>query len=123
MASTVSTTDAPPPSGAYPQGVASGQLLFISGQARCASTGASSRVTFPSSLGRSCATLDRIAVAAGTSIARAVRFGVFLSERVDLVEYNRAYWNLVGGGPLPARMTIRTSFDRFDVEIDAVVEL
>jgi 2-iminobutanoate/2-iminopropanoate deaminase len=63
-----------------------------------------------------------VARAAGGSLSRAVRVGVFLSSMDHFAEMNAVYREFFED-VLPARTTIQSDLVRFDVEIDAVVWL
>jgi enamine deaminase RidA (YjgF/YER057c/UK114 family) len=67
------------------------------------------------------ANLKTVAAAAGSSLSRAVRIGAFLNPDADLAAYNRAFAEVMGEPPWPARTTVRSQFSGFDVEIDAIV--
>jgi 2-iminobutanoate/2-iminopropanoate deaminase len=118
----VSTPDAPEPSGSYSQAVVWNGLAFLAGQAPFTADG-----TVPESLEdqvRQClANLEAVAQAAGSSLRRAVRMGVFLDPRADLAVYNRAFAEVMGDPPWPARTTVRSEFTGFDIEVDAIVAI
>jgi reactive intermediate/imine deaminase len=118
----VSSTDAPPPAGAYSQAIRSGNLLFLSGQAAFDSTGARVGETVAEQTRQALENLDAVARAAGGSLQDAVRVGVYLSDLRSFAEMNEVY-RVFFAEPYPARTTIQSDFLAFDVEIDAVVAL
>lgn len=115
------TTQAPTPTGRYSQAVVAGELCFLAGQAPFDAAGTLVEGGLEAQVRQCFANLEAVAQAAGTSLDRAVRFGVFLSPRADLAEYNRVYAELVAQDPPPARTTVFSDFPDFDVEIDAVL--
>ncbi|HEY7381344.1 MAG TPA: Rid family detoxifying hydrolase [Gaiella sp.] len=118
----VSSTDAPPPGGAYSQAIRSGNLLFLSGQAGFDSSGARLGETVAEQTRQALENLDAVARAAGGSLQDAVRVGVYLSDLGSFAEMNEVY-RVFFAEPYPARTTIQSDFLAFDVEIDAVVAL
>jgi EmrB/QacA subfamily drug resistance transporter/reactive intermediate/imine deaminase len=115
------TPHAPTPTGRYSQAVVAGDLCFLAGQAPFDADGALVEGGLEAQVRQCFANLEAVAQAAGTSLDRAVRIGVFLSPRADLAEYNRVYAELVAQDPPPARTTVFSDFPDFDVEIDAVL--
>ena len=118
----VSSGDAPPASGGYSQGVRAAGLLFLSGQAPFAASGELVSGSIAEQVRQALSNLDAVARAGGSSLASAVRVGVYLRDLNDFDEMDAAYRAFFGdGGFLPARTTIQSSLVGFDVEIDAVV--
>lgn len=118
----VSSDDAPPPAGAYSQGIRAGDFLFLAGQGPLDRDGNLVRASVAEQTRQALSNLDAVARAAGGSLAQAVRVGVYLSSLDHFAEMNEAYEEFFED-PLPARTTIQSDFNRFDVEIDAVVWL
>ncbi|MDO8210336.1 MFS transporter [Conexibacter sp. CPCC 206217] len=114
------TADAPAPTGRYSQAVVAGELCFLAGQAPFTPAGELVPGDLEAQIRQCFNNLEAVATAAGTSLQRAVRIGVFLSPRVDIAEYNRVYAELIAQDPPPARTTVFSDFPGFDVEIDAV---
>jgi 2-iminobutanoate/2-iminopropanoate deaminase len=117
----VSADDAPPQSGGYSQGIEVNGLVFLSGQAPFDTAGEFTGGSVAEQVRQTLANLDAVARAAGTSLARAVRVGVYLRDLADFPEMDGAYRAFFGDGVLPARTTIQSDLVGFDVEIDAVV--
>jgi reactive intermediate/imine deaminase len=118
----IASAEAPPASGGYSQAIRVGELLFLSGQAPFDSSGALRRGTIEKQVVLALRNLDAVAGAAGGSLQRAVRIGVYLRDLADFDAMDAAYREFFTG-TLPARTTIQSDFDEFDVEIDAVVAL
>ena len=116
----VSTTDAPPASGAYSQAIRGGPFLFLSGQGPFDATGALQRGTVAEQVALTLRNLDAVARGGGGSLGRAVRVVVYLRDLADFDEMDAAYREHFDA-PLPARTTIQSDLVGFDVEIDAVV--
>jgi 2-iminobutanoate/2-iminopropanoate deaminase len=118
----IATDNAPPESGGYSQGVRAAGLLFLSGQAPFAPSGDLVAGSISAQVRQALSNLDAVARAGGSSLARAVRVGVYLSDLKDFEEMDAAYRAFfVDSDVLPARTTIQSSLIGFDVEIDAVV--
>src|SRR4051812_9680153 len=120
--SQVSADAAPQPSGAYSQAIRVGDLLFLAGQGPFDAAGERVGESVPEQTRQALENLDAVARAAGGSLARAVRVGVYLSDLADFDEMNEEYVRHFEQ-PLPARTTIQSDLVGFDVEIDAVVWL
>jgi reactive intermediate/imine deaminase len=118
----VSTPEAPPPGGAYSQGVRAGNLLFLAGQGPYDASGARVGETVAEQTRQALENLDAVARAAGASLRDAVRVGVYLKSLEAFGEMNAVYAAFFEA-PYPARTTIQSDFIAFDVEIDAVVAL
>jgi 2-iminobutanoate/2-iminopropanoate deaminase len=116
----VATPNAPQPTGSYSQAVVCNGFAFLAGQAPFRPDG-SVPESLEEQVRQALANLENVAVAAGSSLSRAVRVGAFLNPDADLDAYNRAYAQMMGEPPWPARTTVRSQFSGFDVEIDAIV--
>lgn len=122
MSQAVHTKDAPPPAGPYSQGVIAGNLLFLAGQGPFDSDGKRVGETFADQVRQTFRNLQAVAQAAGTSLDKTVRYGVYLKNLDDFAELNQIAAEFLTA-PLPARTTIEVALRGFDVEIDAVVAL
>jgi 2-iminobutanoate/2-iminopropanoate deaminase len=118
----VSSDEAPPPGGPYSQAIRVGDLLFLAGQGPFDAEGNRVEGSVAEQTQQVLANLDAVARAAGGSLRRAVRVGVYLSSLEHFGEMNTAYSEFFEE-PFPARTTIQSDFTAFDVEIDAVVWL
>jgi 2-iminobutanoate/2-iminopropanoate deaminase len=118
----VSSPDAPPPGGAYSQGIRVGNLLFLAGQGPYDADGTRVGDTVGEQTRQVLQNLDAVARAAGGSLRNAVRVGVYLKSLESFAEMNGVY-AVFFAEPYPARTTIQSNFIAFDVEIDAIVAL
>jgi 2-iminobutanoate/2-iminopropanoate deaminase len=116
------SSEAPPPSGGYSQGIVAGGFLFCSGQGPYDATGARVGTTVAEQVAQVLANLDAVARAAGGRLQDAVRVGMYLSEMAHFDEMDAEYRRFFAD-PMPARTTIQSDLVGFDVEGDAVVWL
>lgn len=117
----ISTNQAPPPAGPYSQAIASGSLVFLAGQGPFDETGTRTGETFDEQVRRTFENLECVARAAGSSLTRAVRLGVYLRDLDQFAEFNQIARDYLAE-PYPARTTIEVALRGFDIEIDAIVE-
>lgn len=118
----ISAPDAPPQSGGYSQGIEANGLVFLSGQAPLDTEGEFVGGSVAEQVALALHNLDAVARAAGTSLKRAVRVGVYLRDLASFAEMDGAYRAFFDeGAVLPARTTIQSDFVAFDVEVDAIV--
>jgi 2-iminobutanoate/2-iminopropanoate deaminase len=118
----VKTTDAPPPSFSYSQGIVAQGLLFIAGQIPKHPATGEVAESFADQARQVLDNLAAVARAAGTSLEHAVRVNVFLDdiERVyELEEIYRTYFT----PPFPVRTTVCVGLRGFLIEIDAIVAM
>ncbi len=120
MISNVSSPDAPPPAGPYAQAALSGGFAFLAGQGPFDENGQRVGATFADQVRRTFANLETVAQAAGSSLANAGRYGVYLRNPDDFAEFNEIAREFLSE-PLPARTTIEAALRGFDIEIDAIV--
>ena len=118
----ISSDDAPRPGGPYSQAIRAGDLLFLAGQVPFTADGTFVGGSIADQTRQALTNLDAVARAAGSSLARAVRVGVYLKSLEDFAEMNGVYSEFFEAAP-PARTTIQSDLIGFDVEIDAVVWL
>jgi 2-iminobutanoate/2-iminopropanoate deaminase len=109
----VNSTGAPPPSGAYSQGIRAGDFLFLSGQGPFDSDGDIVDQSFEAQVRQTLANLAAVA---------AVRVGVYLHDISTFEEMDAIYRDSFPE-PRPARTTIETPLPGFGIEIDAVIYL
>jgi 2-iminobutanoate/2-iminopropanoate deaminase len=114
--------DGPPPSGTYTPGIRVGRLLFVSGQAPLGNDGDPIGGPVADQVRRALENVERVARAAGGTLAEAVRMGVYLDDLSDFAEMDAEYRTFFAGVP-PARTTIQSNLREFAVEIDAVILL
>jgi reactive intermediate/imine deaminase len=118
----ITTPDAPPASGGYSQGIVAEPFLFLSGQGPFDPAGELVDGSIGAQVRQVFANLQAVAEAAGSSLAQAVRVGVYLSDLEHFDEMDRVYREIFAE-PRPARTTIQSDIVGFDVEADAVVLL
>jgi 2-iminobutanoate/2-iminopropanoate deaminase len=118
----ITTADAPAASGGYSQGIVAESFLFLSGQGPFDAAGGLVGSSIEAQVRQVFANLQAVAEAAGSSLARAVRVGVYLSDLEHFEAMDRVYREIFGE-PRPARTTIQSDIVGFDVEADAVVLL
>lgn len=122
MRKVVHTEKAPAAIGPYSQAIKAGNLLFISGQLGvdmasgeipydCVATQTKNALT----------NLESIAQAAGTSLQKAVKVTVYLTDMADFATMNEVYGGLFPENP-PARVCVAVSGlpKGVTVEIDAI---
>jgi len=118
----VNSTGAPPPSGAYSQGIRAGDFLFLSGQGPFDSDGDIVDQSFEAQVRQTLANLTAVAAESGRSLKNAVRVGVYLHDISTFEEMDAIYRDSFPE-PRPARTTIETPLPGFGIEIDAVIYL
>jgi 2-iminobutanoate/2-iminopropanoate deaminase len=118
----VQTIRAPAPAFSYSQGIVSGGLLFISGQAPIDPVTRAVPEDFGDQVRQTLDNVAAIAEAAGARLADAVRVGVYLARLDDFEAMDAAYREYFEE-PLPARTTVGAAIKGFDVEIDAVIAI
>jgi 2-iminobutanoate/2-iminopropanoate deaminase len=105
----VSTTKAPAAIGPYSQGVATDNLLFVSGQLPIdPATGTLIEGDIAAKTRRILENLSAIAAAAGTSLDRALKTTVFLTNLGEFKAMNEAYGAFFAEAP-PARSTVQVA--------------
>ena len=121
----IHTADAPDAIGPYSQAIRHGDLLFCSGQIPLdPSSGELVKLDAPGQARQCLENLDAVCRAAGTSLKRAVRLTVYLTDMTDFERVNEAYADYFEADP-PARVAVGVAAlpRGADVEIDAVVAL
>jgi 2-iminobutanoate/2-iminopropanoate deaminase len=123
MRQVVNAADAPAAIGPYSQGVISGGLLYCSGQTPL--DPGSGELVGDGAGGQARRCLENLAIvcaAAGTSLERAVRMTIYMTDLAGFAEVNAVYGEFFTDEP-PARVTIGVAAlpKGANVEIDAVV--
>jgi 2-iminobutanoate/2-iminopropanoate deaminase len=121
----IKTADAPEAIGPYSQAIRSGDLLFCSGQIPIEpSTGELVKESAPGQARRCLENLEAVCRAATTSLRRAVRVTVYLTDMGDFEQVNSVYEGYFPGDP-PARVAIGVAAlpRGADVEIEAIVKI
>ncbi len=122
MRKTVITTDqAPTPVGPYPQALAAGPFVFISGQIPLDAGGNLVEGDIVVQTVQVIQNLRAILAAAGLTLKDVVKTSVYLADLADFKEMNRAYAEFFPEHP-PARTTIQAgALPRgATIEIDAI---
>jgi 2-iminobutanoate/2-iminopropanoate deaminase len=102
----VSAPGAPAAIGPYSHAVRAGELLFCSGQIPLdADTGELVGSTAGEQAHRCLQNLEAVCVAAGTSLQRAVRLTIYMTDLAAFGEVNEVYGTFFGADP-PARVTV-----------------
>jgi 2-iminobutanoate/2-iminopropanoate deaminase len=102
----ISTTDAPGAIGPYSQAIATGSLVFCSGQVALEpASGALVEGDVRAQTRRALENLSGVLNAAGSSLAQVVKTTVFLVSMSDFTAMNEVYAEFFPGDP-PARSTI-----------------
>jgi 2-iminobutanoate/2-iminopropanoate deaminase len=121
----VSSQKAPGAIGPYSQGVVAGNLLFISGQLPIdPATGAFVAGGIAEHAHQCLKNLSAISTAAGTSLERAVKVTVFLTDMGNFATVNQVYGEYFKSN-LPARSAVQVAAlpKNADIEIEAIVSL
>jgi 2-iminobutanoate/2-iminopropanoate deaminase len=116
----VSTTLAPTPRFGYSQGVISNGHLFVAGQVGIDPETREPAADFTAKVHRALQNVAAIAQAAGTSLANAVRVGVFLEDLDRIVDLDPIYREYFPE-PRPARTTVQAGLRGHEIEVDAVL--
>jgi 2-iminobutanoate/2-iminopropanoate deaminase len=122
---TISASAAPPAIGPYSHAVSAAGLLFCSGQIPLDPVTGELVGETPAEQARRCLeNLSAVCDAAGTTLERAVRLTIYMTDLAAFAEVNEIYGSFFGEQP-PARVTVGVARlpKGAQVEIDAVVAL
>lgn len=125
MKKVISTAQAPAAIGPYSQAIVTGNLLFVSGQIPLdPATGAMAEGGIEAQTTRVLDNLKAIVEAAGTSLARAVKTTVYITNIGDFGKVNEIYGGYFTENP-PARVCIEVSNlpKGALIEIDLIAEV
>ena len=123
---TIDAAGAPAAVGPYSHAVRSGELLFCSGQiplnpdsGELVGSGAAEQAV------RCLENLEAVCSEAGTSLERALRLTVYMTDLGEFAAVNEVYGSFFAGGEPPARVAIGVAAlpKGAQVEIDAIVVL
>ncbi len=132
---TIAAPGAPPAIGPYSHAVSAGGLLFCSGQIPLDPATGELVPGGAAEQARQClANLTAVCAAAGTSLSRAVRLTVYVTDLAEFAAVNEVYAEFFAGGEgdagdegdgPPARVTVGVAAlpKGAQVEIDAIVAL
>lgn len=116
----VTTPEAAPPGGPYSQAVVAGDFVYLSGATPHRTDRSLVDGDFREQARATLDNLATVATAAGSSLADAVRVGVYLRDLGDFAEMNELFAEYFGSEP-PARTTIQADLPGFAIEVDAVL--
>ena len=124
MKQPISTEGAPAPIGPYSQGiVASGRLLFVSGQTAKDPRTGEMKPDIRGQTQRCLENMKAIIEQAGGSLADIVKVGAYLKSMSTFAEFNEVYEKFLPR-PYPARTTVGADLPGGTlVELDAIVAL
>ncbi len=120
----IQSSGAPPAVGPYSHAVRSGGLLFCSGQIPLDPDSGELVGSTPAEQAQRCLdNLQAVCATAGTSLGRAVRLTVYMTDLSAFAEVNEVYASFFGAVEPPARVTIGVAAlpRGAQVEIDATV--
>jgi 2-iminobutanoate/2-iminopropanoate deaminase len=123
---TVEAAGAPAAIGPYSHAVRSGELLFCSGQIPLDPDSGELTGHSPPEQARRCLqNLEAVCVEAGTTLARALRLTVYMTDLAAFAAVNEVYATFFEGAEPPARVAIGVAAlpKGAQVEIDAIVAL
>jgi 2-iminobutanoate/2-iminopropanoate deaminase len=119
----VRTRKAPEPMGVYSQGIVSGDLVFVAGQGPINPENNQLEVgDIRFETRRVLKNIQAILEAAGSSLDRVIRMGVFLADLNDFDGMNEVFQEFFPDNP-PARTTIGCALPGIKVEIDCIAYL
>jgi 2-iminobutanoate/2-iminopropanoate deaminase len=124
MKKAVSAEAAPAAIGPYSQAIICGQLIFVSGQLPI--NPATGQMPGPAAdqARQSLKNIEEILKAAGSSLDKVLRTGIFMTDLADFQAVNEVYASFFSGA-YPARSTVQVAAlpRGASVEIEAVAEL
>lgn len=112
--------DAPKPGGPYSHAVRAGDTIFLAGQVPHDPRTGEQPEGFEEQARQAFRNLEAAARAAGSSLADAVRVGVYLRDMADFPVMNTVFAEFVPE-PFPVRTTIQSSLPGVSIEVDAVL--
>ena len=117
----VVTTKAPGAIGPYSQGIAAGELVFVSGQTPLRADGAMAPGGVAEHAEQCLSNIREVLIAAGLTMNDVVKTTVFMTDLGRFAEMNEVYGKHFRP-PFPARSTVQVSAlpKGADVEIEAV---
>lgn len=122
----IEASEAPPAIGPYSHAIKSGGLLFCSGQIPLdPRSGELVGATAAEQARRCLENLQAVCVAAGATLADAVRLTIYMTDLERFAEVNEAYAEFFASDEPPARVTVGVAAlpKGAQVEIDAIVAI
>jgi 2-iminobutanoate/2-iminopropanoate deaminase len=116
----IHTPLAPSGRGPFPQAVAVGPLVFLSGQGPLSpQTNQPISGAFEDQVHQTFANVEAILRAAGLGLDHVAKVTVYLTDVDKVPEFNRIYERLMPA-PLPARTLVQAGLRGIDVEVDVI---
>jgi 2-iminobutanoate/2-iminopropanoate deaminase len=112
--------DAPKPGGAYSHAVRAGDTIYLAGQVPQDPETGQQPDGFDEQARQAFRNLEAAARAAGSTLADAVRVGVYLRDMSDFAAMNAVFAEFVPE-PSPVRTTIQSDLPGIAIEVDAVL--
>jgi 2-iminobutanoate/2-iminopropanoate deaminase len=112
--------DAPKPGGAYSHAVRAGDTIYLAGQVPQDPETGEQPEGFEEQARQAFRNLEAAARAAGSTLADAVRVGVYLRDMSDFAAMNAVFAEFVPE-PSPVRTTIQSDLPGIAIEVDAVL--
>lgn len=119
MKRAITTDRSPAPAGCYSQGIAVGELVFVSGQGPIDPATARSHDDVVSQTHQAIRNVEAILAAAGCTLDDVVKVTAHLARVEDFAAFNRVYAEYFRQ-PFPVRTTVGSALIDGLVEIDAV---
>lgn len=117
----IHTSAAPPPAGTYSQAIRAGGLLFVAGQTPRLPDGTRlNDEPFAEQARQTLINVEEVALAAGTSLTRAVSVTCYLTDVEDRSEFDRIWAEFVTE-PYPARAVVQSDLPGFAIEVSAIL--
>ncbi len=123
MKEVISTDKAPAAIGPYSQAIRSGSLVYVSGQLPVDPASGQMPEATTDQARQSLTNVKAILEAAGSSMDKAVRVGIFMTDLADFKAVNEVYATFFTAAP-PARATVQVAALPMGakIEIEAVAE-
>jgi 2-iminobutanoate/2-iminopropanoate deaminase len=112
--------DAPEPGGAYSHAVRAGDTIYLAGQVPKDPETGEQPDGFEEQARQAFRNLEAAARAAGSTLADAVRVGVYLTDMSAFAVMNEVFAEFVPE-PSPVRTTIQSDLPGIAIEVDAVL--
>jgi 2-iminobutanoate/2-iminopropanoate deaminase len=112
--------DGPEPGGAYSHAVRAGDTIYLAGQVPKDPETGEQPDGFEEQARQAFRNLEAAARAAGSTLADAVRVGVYLTDMSDFAVMNEVFAEFVPA-PSPVRTTIQSDLPGIAIEVDAVL--
>ncbi|MDR1486917.1 MAG: RidA family protein [Deltaproteobacteria bacterium] len=124
MKNSISTNTAPAAIGPYSQAIVSGPTVYVSGQLPIDPSTGQMPQKASEQARQSLTNIANILSAAGSSLDKVLRVGIFMTDLADFQEVNEIYATFFSGA-FPARSTVQVAAlpRGAKIEIEAIAEL